>query len=146
MEIHVKTFGELSLEELYKILKLRAEAFVVEQECAYQDLDGKDQQALHVLGLTGANLHAYTRVFGPGDYFAEPSIGRVVVAQTARKFGYGKDIMRASVAAVRENYGTQPIVLSAQTYLVKFYRDLGFVEEGEEYLEDGIPHIRMVLY
>ena len=140
----VKSFHELSLQELYELLKLRARVFVVEQECAYLDLDGKDQKALHVMLMEGSELLAYTRIFGPGHYLPEISIGRVVVAPEAREKGLGKKIMRMSIEAAEEKYGKQAIALSAQTYLRKFYRELGFEEEGMEYMEDGIPHIRML--
>ncbi|MEO0901710.1 MAG: GNAT family N-acetyltransferase [Bacteroidota bacterium] len=144
MEIHIKTFEELTKAELYAILALRCEVFVVEQECAYQDLDYKDQKAIHVLGKKEGKVVAYTRMFKPGDYFENTSIGRVVVSQNARQYGYGKDIMLASLKEIEENFPKGTIELSAQTYLTKFYRDLGFVEQGEGYLEDGIPHVRMV--
>lgn len=144
MEIRIKTFEELTKTELYAILALRCEVFVVEQECAYQDLDYKDQKAIHVLGKKEGKVVAYTRMFKPGDYFNNTSIGRVVVAQDARQYGYGKDIMLASLKEIEENFPKGNIELSAQTYLVRFYRDLGFVEQGEGYLEDGIPHVRMV--
>ena len=143
MDIHIKTFEELTKAELYAILTLRCEVFVVEQECAYQDLDYKDQKAIHVLGKKEGKVVAYTRMFKPGDYFNNTSIGRVVVAQDARQYGYGKDIMIASLKEIEENFPKGTIELSAQTYLTKFYRDLGFVEQGEGYLEDGIPHVRM---
>ncbi|MEM9078226.1 MAG: GNAT family N-acetyltransferase [Bacteroidota bacterium] len=144
MEIHIKTFEELTKVELYAILALRCEVFVVEQECAYQDLDYKDQKAIHVLGKKEGKVVAYTRMFKPGDYFENTSIGRVVVAQNARQYGYGKDIMLASLQEIEKNFPKGTIELSAQTYLTKFYRDLGFVEQGEGYLEDEIPHVRMI--
>ena len=144
MEIHIKTFQELTKAELYAILALRCEVFVVEQDCAYQDLDYKDQKAIHVLGKKEGKVVAYTRMFKPGDYFENTSIGRVVVAQNARQYGYGKDIMLGSLKEIEENFPKGTIELSAQTYLKKFYNDLGFVEQGEGYLEDGIPHVRMV--
>ena len=89
-------------------------------------------------------LVAYTRLFAPGDYFESTSIGRVVVAPNQRKYGYGKQIMQSTLAAIEERFPKTPIELSAQTYLIKFYRELGFETKGEEYLEDGIPHILMV--
>lgn len=144
MEITVKTFDELSATELYDVLQLRSAVFVVEQDCVYQDLDGKDQKALHILGRKNGNIVAYTRCFAPGIYFDEAAIGRVVVAQGQRKYGYGNDIMKASVRAIEKKYHTKNIKLSAQTYLIKFYNAHGFVTTGEEYLEDGIPHIAMV--
>lgn len=144
MRILVKDFSELNTVELYDILSLRAAVFVVEQQCAYQDLDGKDQKAIHIMGYSGDDLLAYTRVFAPGDYFNEASIGRVVVSGKARGKGYGKEIMEASIGMVERKFKEKSISLSAQTYLVKLYRELGFNEVGEEYLEDGIPHIRMI--
>ncbi|MBF8149044.1 GNAT family N-acetyltransferase [Winogradskyella sp. F6397] len=144
LEIKVKTFNELTTQQLYDLLQLRSEIFVVEQDCVYQDIDGKDQKALHVLGYKNDVLVAYTRVFKPGFYFDESSIGRVVVQQKARKFKYGYDIMRASIEAIKTHYNEDIIRISAQTYLKKFYNTLGFFEVGEEYLEDGIPHINMI--
>lgn len=144
MHIEVRRFNELTITALYEILQLRSEIFVVEQDCVYQDLDGKDQKALHVIGKKNDKVIAYTRVFGAGDYFDFPSIGRVVVAKEERQFGYGKVIMDASIKAVKEHLEESTIKISAQTYLKKFYNDLGFKEYGETYLEDGIPHIAML--
>ena len=144
MDISVKTFSELTKEELYQVLRLRCEVFVVEQNCPYQDLDNKDQIALHVLGKDEDALVAYTRIFGPGDYAENTSIGRVVVAHEGRKHGYGKQIMEASLNEAKKRFPKCSVELSAQTYLIKFYNDLGFSVIGEEYLEDGIPHIRMI--
>ena len=144
MEITVKTFEELTKKELYDLLRLRAEVFVVEQDCAYQDLDGKDIKALHVLGKKDNEVVAYTRAFKPGDYFKEAGIGRVVVKKNQRKFSYGREIMKATIQAVKKNFEESMIHVSAQTYLQKFYNSLGFEQIGEEYLEDGIPHIGMI--
>ena len=146
LEITVKDYQQLTKKELYDLLQLRSEVFVVEQDCVYQDIDGKDQQALHMLGYKGNKLVAYTRVFRPGDYFDEASIGRVVVKESERQHKYGYDIMNASVEAIKSRYNTSEIRISAQTYLKKFYNNLGFKEVGEEYLEDGIPHINMLNY
>ncbi|GAA4942254.1 GNAT family N-acetyltransferase [Algibacter agarivorans] len=144
LEIKTKTFLELTKQELYDLLQLRSEVFVVEQDCVYQDIDGKDQKALHVLGCKNEKLVAYTRVFKPGDYFEESSIGRVVVAKNQRQFKYGYDIMNASAEAIKHHFNETTIKISAQCYLKKFYTNLGFVAVGEEYLEDDIPHIAMV--
>lgn len=144
MDIKIKTFEELNLHELYELLRLRSEVFVVEQDCVYQDIDGKDEKALHVLGYEGAGLVAYTRVFPPGVYFAEAAIGRVVVRESSRKNKYGHEILKASIKAIEDHYHTQKIKLSAQTYLTKFYESHGFEQTGEGYLEDGIPHIAMI--
>ncbi len=144
MEFFIKEFHQLSLDELYRILQLRSEIFVVEQDCVYQDLDFKDQKALHVIGLKNDKIIAYTRIFGPGNYFKEASIGRVVVDAKERKFGYGHDLMKASIDAIDYFYRVTEITISAQVYLRKFYETHGFKKVGEEYLEDGIPHIEML--
>jgi len=144
LNIQTKYFNELSIKELYNLLQLRSEVFVVEQNCVYQDLDGEDEQALHILGYKNDQLVAYTRVFKPGNYFKEASIGRVVVVKSEREHKYGYDIMYASIAAVKEYYKTSTIKISAQVYLKNFYRNLGFKDIGEEYLEDGIPHLAML--
>ena len=144
MNFKVKSFQELNTTELYQILQLRSEVFVVEQDCVYQDIDFKDQNALHVLGLKNAKIIAYTRLFDSGQYFDSPSIGRVVVKDTERKFGYGHDLMKASIQAIINNYKETKITISAQVYLQKFYESHDFIKVGEEYLEDGIPHIKMI--
>ena len=144
MKIITKTFSELTTQELYDLLQLRSEVFVVEQDCVYQDIDGKDQKALHVLGFKNDKLIAYTRLFKPSFYFEEASIGRVVVAKKERQYNYGNDIMQASIEAIKTYYNTSIIKISAQVYLKKFYNNLGFIEIGEEYLEDDIPHIAMI--
>ena len=144
MEFKVKKFKELTTSELYKILQLRSEVFVVEQDCVYQDIDFKDQKALHVLGFKKAKIIAYTRLFNSGEYFDTPSIGRVVIKDTERKFGYGHDLIKESIQAIIDNYKETKITISAQTYLKKFYESHEFIKVGEEYLEDGIPHIKMI--
>jgi len=144
MKILIKTFNQLSKTELYSILQLRSEVFVVEQNCVYQDIDEKDEKAFHILGIKNNKIIAYTRCFKPGDYFKEAAIGRVVVKQSQRKFNYGNSIMNASINAIKNHYNTEVIKLSAQCYLDKFYTKLGFKPTGEEYLEDGIPHIAMI--
>ncbi len=142
--IEIKKFSELSLAELYAILQLRSEVFVVEQDCVYQDIDGKDAEALHVLGFKNGKIVAYTRCFAPGYYFPQAAIGRVIVKESERKYGYGHQIMKASASAILENYKTSNIKLSAQQYLIKFYESHGYKSIGEGYLEDGIPHIAMI--
>tara|TARA_R110002072_G_scaffold29139_11_gene92694 strand:- start:544 stop:984 length:441 start_codon:yes stop_codon:yes gene_type:complete len=143
MIFQTKTFQELTTSELYQILQLRSEVFVVEQDCVYQDIDFKDQKALHVIGFKEDKIVAYTRIFKPGDYFENASIGRVVVAAKERKFGYGHLIMKASVSAIKNNFKVDEITISAQKYLKIFYETHQFKQIGAEYLEDGIPHIRM---
>jgi len=144
LDITTKSFNELTTEELYDLLQLRSEVFVVEQDCVYQDVDGKDQKALHILGYNADKLVAYTRIFMPGYYFEEASIGRVVVRANERKFKHGNAIMNASIDAIKNHYNKTIIRISAQTYLKQFYNNLDFQEVGEEYLEDGIPHINMI--
>lgn len=144
MEIIIKTFSELNTNELYDILQLRSEVFVVEQDCVYQDIDGKDEIALHIIGKKEGKIIAYTRCFNAGDYFEKASIGRVVVDASQRKYKYGHDIMKASIEAIKDKYKTETIKVSAQVYLTKFYNSHGFHQVGEGYLEDGIPHIAMV--
>ncbi len=145
MHVAIKTFRELTTEELYAILQLRSAIFVIEQQCIYQDMDGKDKKAIHVLGYAEEELVAYTRAFGPGDYFSEASIGRVAVRESHRGKGLGYQIMETTIEAIEAIFSTQKIALSAQSYLKEFYRDMGFIPEGPEYEEDGIPHIRMVM-
>ena len=144
LDISIKTFNQRSLEELYYLLQLRSEVFVVEQDCVYQDVDGKDQNALHVIGKKDNRIIAYTRIFKAGDYFKEASIGRVVVSEKERHLKYGHQLMLASIKAIETSFYTKKIKLSAQKYLEKFYTNLGFKTIGEPYLEDGIPHIAMV--
>lgn len=144
LEIKVKTFQELTTKELYNLLQLRSEVFVVEQDCVYQDIDGKDEKALHVIGYKSDKIVAYTRLFKPGDYFNLSSIGRVVVDKNERQYKYGYNIMEASIKAIEEHYNKTEIKISAQCYLKRFYNNLNFFEIGEEYLEDGIPHIGML--
>jgi len=128
-----KKFNELTTHELYDIIQLRSEVFVVEQDCVYQDLDNKDNQII-----------AYARIFNSGDYFSEPSIGRIVVKNEFRKHKYGYQLVLNSIQFIENNFKKSNIQISAQSYLVKFYNSLGFFQIGEEYLEDGIPHIKMV--
>ena len=140
----IKSFNKLTTNELYAILRLRSEVFVVEQDCVYQDLDDKDIKALHVIGWFNNTIVAYTRIFNVKLYFDEASIGRVVVDKKYRSKGFGKDIMNASIDAIKKHYNQTQIKISAQTYLLKFYNDLGFKKQGNPYLEDGIPHTAMI--
>jgi len=144
LNIKIKTFDALTKIELYNLLQLRSEVFVVEQDCVYQDIDNKDQKSMHVLGFKNEKIVAYTRIFKPGDYFEYASIGRVVVDKKERQHKYGYDIMHASAEAIQTHFNETVIKISAQEYLKKFYNNLGFSEIGESYLEDGIPHIAMM--
>lgn len=141
---HLKKFNELSIWELYAILRLRSQVFVVEQDCVYQDLDGKDAKALHLFATADDKVVAYTRLFKPGDYFDKASIGRVVVDEHYRKLKLGHELIRKSIEAIETHFNTTQIKISAQLYLKKFYETHGFVQIGEGYLEDDIPHIAMV--
>ena len=144
MKTYIKKFNQLSVDEIYAILKLRSEVFVVEQNCVYQDLDGKDELAVHLFYKNGNEIIAYTRIFEKGLYYKEnTSIGRVVVRKNERGKDHGKSIMKEAIIYIKKNYNNKSIELSAQKYLDKFYKELGFYAKGKEYLEDGIPHQRM---
>ena len=142
--IITKTFSELDTEDLYQILRLRSEVFVVEQDCVYQDIDNKDQNATHLYFKENEEIVAYTRIFKAGHYYENPCIGRVVVSKKNRGKDLGKKIMIDSIEYIKQNIKGEKIELSAQKYLDKFYKDLGFYKIGEDYLEDGIPHQRMI--
>ncbi len=139
-------FQDFSLQELYDALALRSEVFVVEQNCPFQDMDGKDQYAWHCLGKDeNGKLVAYTRLFGKSQYYEGfTSIGRVVTSPTARGGGIGRILMQQSIDFCQQLFGNEPIKIGAQVYLLKFYESLGFQRIGEDYLEDGIPHTIMV--
>ena len=143
MKFQYKYFTELSLEELYDILKLRAEIFVVEQNCVYNDLDDLDRKALHQFLLKNGSPVAYSRLLQPGTRFPDFSIGRVVVKESERGSGLGKELMKEAINFMHKNWQAETIKISAQKYLRKFYEELGFIVVTEEYLEDGIPHFGM---
>jgi ElaA protein len=146
MEFVLKSFKELSIDELYSLLKLRATIFVVEQNCAYLDLDDKDQDSLHLLGYNNKKLVAYARLVAQGvSYKDAPSIGRVVVDINYRGKNAGKELMLKAIEETLSSFNSKQIVISAQQYLEKFYGDLGFVTESEAYMEDFIPHLKMRL-
>jgi ElaA protein len=143
MQFKLKKFNELNVQELYELLRLRNEVFVVEQNCAYQDLDDKDQEALHLMGFVGDQLAAYVRILKPGVSYKEAAIGRVVVSPLHRRKALGIELMKRAIEDCCNKFNTGVIVISAQKYLEKFYTDLGFVTESDVYLEDDIPHIKM---
>lgn len=143
LEWKIKTFEALSVHELYDLLKLRSEIFVLEQNCVYLDLDGKDKQALHLFGEFEGKIVAYTRLFKPGISFENSSIGRVTVDANYRDRKWGHDLMRESIAAIKQHFGESKITIGAQLYLKKFYETHGFIQTSEMYLEDDIPHIEM---
>ena len=143
IQFKIKPFHELSTDELYAMLQLRSEVFVVEQNCVYQDIDGKDQKAIHVLGYSDDVLVACSRLFKPKDYFEHASIGRVIVKESYRDKKWGHELMRVSIDAIKTLFQETKITISAQLYLKKFYESHGFFVVGESYLEDDIPHIEM---
>jgi ElaA protein len=145
MELKCKDFSELTTTELFEIYRLRAAVFVVEQNCAYQDVDEKDLRSYHLTLHENNALIGYLRIIIPGGSYPEPSIGRVVVAAHRRRNGAGRKLMEEGLREAERIFGKKEIVISAQTYLEKFYASMGFVSEGLQYLEDDIPHIQMRL-
>jgi ElaA protein len=143
LEWKIKRFEALSIKELYDLLQLRAEVFIVEQNCVYQDIDGKDEKALHLIGEDNGKIVAYARLFKPHDYFDEASIGRVVVKETSRANKLGHILMREAIHAIKTHFDQSKITISAQLYLKKFYESHGFIQTSDMYLEDDIPHIEM---
>jgi ElaA protein len=140
----LKKFEALTPFELYAILQLRNEVFVVEQNCVFQDADDKDQASWHLMGMQDDKLVAYTRLVPPGVSYAEPSIGRVVTSPQVRGTGIGKELMQRSIDECYRLFGEQSIKIGAQYYLKQFYGSLGFAQVSEIYLEDGIEHIYML--
>lgn len=138
-----KTFEELDTNELYSILRLRNEVFVVEQRCNYLDTDGKDQKSHHLSGYADGQLMAFARILPPGVSYEYPSIGRIAVAARGRGKGYGIELLNESIKKVEFLYGKSIIRIGAQLYLNKFYGSFGFVQSSEIYLEDNIEHIEM---
>lgn len=146
LKIITKKFDALSLHELYDILTLRQEVFIVEQDCPYLDNDNKDQLSHHVIALVEEKIVAYARVVPPSiSYEKYSSIGRVVNHESIRSKGIGKKVMVASIKLCKDLYPTHSIKISAQVYILNFYKSLGFEAVGEEYLEDNIPHKAMIL-
>jgi len=141
----LKQFDELTALELYAILQLRNEVFVVEQNCVYQDADGKDLHSWHCCGWDGHKLAAYTRIIPPGISYDEASIGRVVTSPAYRGTGTGRKLMKESISNTFREFGCSQIKIGAQLYLKDFYQSLGFIQCSDEYMEDGIPHIEMIL-
>lgn len=140
----LKKFEELTPYQLYALLQLRNEVFVVEQHCVFQDADNRDQNSYHLMGFNNNKLIAYTRLIRPGEMYDQASIGRVVTSPSARRSGAGKELMKQSIDAAYNLFGVQPIKIGAQLYLKKFYESFGFEPAGEVYLEDGIEHIYMI--
>ena len=141
--LHVKSFRELTVDELYELLRVRSEVFVVEQDCVYQDMDNDDQASIHLWLTEGDKVVALCRVCPAGTHMEEVSIGRVVTS--VRGKGYGKRIMQEAIKVARERFGAKRIDLEAQEYARGFYEQVGFRQSSQQFILDGIPHIRMSL-
>ncbi|WP_319204841.1 GNAT family N-acetyltransferase [uncultured Ilyobacter sp.] len=144
MEWNIKKFDELSNRELYDIMQQRVDVFVVEQNCPYAEIDGKDIDAYHLFAADDGNIAAYTRILHPGVSFDEVSIGRVLVNMAYRGEGLGQELMKKTMEFVTKDLKEKSIKIAAQEYLLEFYLSLGFEEASDVYLEDGIPHIDML--
>lgn len=144
-EWRCKKFSELTPCELYALLKLRSEVFVVEQNCVYLDIDGKDPKVYHLMCWEGDELLACTRLLPAGVSYEEGSIGRVATAYKIRRFGLGRELMQRSIAGCYQLFGQATIRIGAQLYLKRFYESFNFVQASQVYLEDGIEHIEMLL-
>lgn len=137
-------FDELSPREVHDLYQLRVGVFVLEQNCAFQDVDGVDPQCWHLLGRSGGELTAYCRFVPPGVKFPEASIGRVITVASVRRTGAGRELMREAIARAEKLWPGQPIRIGAQAHLERFYGEFGFIKASEPYMEDGIPHIEML--
>ena len=142
VKFDVKKFDEIDIKTLHNIFLIRAEVFIVEQQCAYQDIDGKDTNSIHIIGKKKEEIIAYSRVINLNNGFC--SIGRVLVKRDLRKKGLGIKLMKKSIEVAKKLYKKNKLKISAQEYLKNFYEDLGFKHTGKSYLEDGIPHIEMI--
>ena len=137
-------FEDLRVSELYEVLRLRSEVFVVEQQCIFHDMDGSDPQAMHLLGVRGGELVAYARCFEAAVKFPEASFGRVLTRQSERHTGLGHALIDQAITAISQLWGPQPIRIGAQMQLAKFYGQHGFEDAGKPYMEDGIEHLEML--
>ncbi|MBW7675278.1 GNAT family N-acetyltransferase [Chryseobacterium chendengshani] len=140
----IKSFEEITTSELYAIIKARVDVFVVEQNCPYHDLDGYDQQAIHIWAEEDNNVLAYCRIFNKGIKYTETSIGRVLTTEKARGKSLGKQLIQYAVETIENRFHTSEVRISAQDYLLRFYSGFGFKDTGKKYLEDNIPHTEMV--
>ncbi|AZI21314.1 GNAT family N-acetyltransferase [Chryseobacterium taklimakanense] len=140
----IKSFDQLSADELYKILQARIDVFVVEQRCPYPELDGYDQSALHLWAEIDGEVLAYCRIFPPGIKYDEASIGRVLTKKNFRGLNLGKNLVKFALNTIEARYKITSVRISAQDYLLKFYSDFGFLDSGKKYLEDDIPHTEML--
>lgn len=144
MDFVIKHFDDLTNDELYKILKARIDVFVVEQNCPYEECDNKDYDSIHIFSQENNEIIAYLRIIPAGVSYKEPSIGRVLVAKEYRRQGIAKKMMNKALVYISNNFENDSIRISAQKYLLDFYKSLGFEEVSDEYLEDGIPHHEML--
>ena len=143
MELHIKRYNELTRDELYEIMKARIDVFVVEQKCTYQDIDRKDEGAYHVWLSDEDGIAAYLRVLDKGVSFDDVALGRVL--STKRRCGLGTRIVKEGIKVAKEKFGAESITIEAQTYVKELYEKCGFVQVSDEFLDVGIPHVKMVL-
>tara|TARA_B100001057_G_scaffold476489_1_gene544587 strand:- start:783 stop:1235 length:453 start_codon:yes stop_codon:yes gene_type:complete len=142
VKFEVKKFNEIDNKTLHNVFLIRSEVFIIEQNCVYQDIDGKDTKSIHIIGKIKDEIIAYSRIMSLSNEFC--SIGRVLVKKTSRKKGLGTELMQRTIAEATKKFNEKKIKISAQEYLKKFYTNLGFNHTGKSYLEDGIPHIEMI--
>lgn len=146
MKWELKTFDALTVDELYQILQNRVDIFVVEQECAYNEIDGHDRVSYHLFAKKGEEIVAYLRILPPGTTYKELSIGRVIVKKEQRRDGLGSKLIYRALQFIQEELDETVIKIQAQQYLLKFYRSFGFKEVSQVYMHDGIPHVDMTLH
>lgn len=140
----IKSFEELTIKDLYAILKIRQEVFIVEQTCYYLDADGYDDKAIHIWAEKNGAIVAYCRVFGPNIKYTESSLGRVLTNPSYRNLKLGKVLLKIALSTIEKKFNTLQVRISAQDYLLKFYSEFGFESTGLKYLEDDIPHTEML--
>lgn len=140
----IKSFEKLSIKELYAILKIRQEVFIVEQTCYYLDADGYDEKAIHIWGEKNGEIVAYCRIFEPKIKYPESSLGRVLTNPSYRNLKLGKILLKIALHTIEVKFNTPNVRISAQDYLLRFYSEFGFISTGLEYLEDDIPHTEML--
>lgn len=146
LDWQIKHYSDLNINEFHDLIALRLEAFVVEQNCAYLDLDGKDKKSYHLICRNGkGDIVATARILPPGIAYKDAAIGRVVIKDEIRGHGIGHDLMERCIKFASTEFGNCPILISAQKHLEKYYEKHGFLSTGKEYLEDGIPHVEMIL-
>ena len=140
----IKSFEKLTIKELYAILKIRQEVFIVEQTCYYLDADGYDEKAIHIWGEKNGEIVAYCRIFEPKIKYPESSLGRVLTNPSYRNLKLGKVLLKIALNTIEAKFNTTQVRISAQDYLLRFYSEFGFISTGVEYLEDDIPHTEML--